>query len=125
MKKQTAHKIVLLFAALAVLQITGCAGTDTSENDRRQGPPSMGHNGRGGQQGPAPSMARGTLDSDEGKTKKTPPAEAIAACMEKKPGEHVEFTGPGGETVKAVCREYDDHLVAIPEDLISKNSNRL
>ena len=116
MNKQKTHKTALLFAALALLQISGCASNGTTDNDRSQGPPSMGHSsGRGGKQGPPPSMAREDQDTDESKFNKTPPAEAIAACVEKKLGELVEFTGPRGENVKAVCREYDDHLVAIPE----------
>lgn len=121
MEKQKAHKIVLLFAASALLLITGCAGTETTDNDRRQGPPAMGNNSRGGMQGPPQGMSHNDRDSEDSKTNKTPPAEAIAACIEKKLGDHVEFTGPRGEVVIAVCQVYEDHLVAVPEERMSKN----
>lgn len=126
MNKQRIHKIVLLFTASALLHMTGCAGTDTANNDHRQGPPSMGHKSREGKQGPPPTMARNDRDSEEDKNaNKTPPAEAISACVEKKLGDHVEFTGPRGETIIAVCQIYEDHLVAVPEEMMSKKSKRL
>lgn len=120
MKKLKLRIIVLLFAALALQQLAGCAGTDTAENDRHQNPSSMGHNAHRGRQGPPPTMADDDQNSDDLQRNQSPSAEAIAACVGKKLGEHVEFTGLRGETVKAVCGEYDDHLVAIPEQMMNK-----
>ena len=126
MNKQRIHKIVLLFTAISLLHVTGCAQTDTANNDQRQGAPSMGHKSRGGKQGPPPSMARDDRDNEEeNNANKTPPAEAITACIEKNLGDHVEFAGPRGETVIAVCQPYDDHLVAVPEEMMSEKSKRL
>ncbi|MFW2367351.1 MAG: hypothetical protein ACN4GW_13105 [Desulforhopalus sp.] len=126
MNKQRIHKIVFLFIASTLLQMNGCAGTDTANNDQRQGASSMGHKSRGGKQGPPSTMARNDRSSEEdNNVNKTPPAEAISACVEKKLGDHVEFTGPRGETVIAVCQIYDDHLVAVPEEMMSEKSKRL
>lgn len=107
MKKQIVHDIFPVLAILTITLLTGCAGGDNN----RQGPPSggMGHGGRGGKQGPPP------MNENRGVTDEEPPPEAIAACEEKEVGEYVEFTNRQGETVKAVCEEYEDHLVAVPE----------
>lgn len=124
MKKLKVRTIVLLFAALVLQQLVGCAGTDTAEKDLQQEPPSMGHNAHRGRQGPPPTMADDDQNRDDRQRNQSPPAEAIAACVGKKLGEHVKFTGLSGETVKAVCGEYDDHLVAIPEQMMNKETYR-
>ena len=46
-----------------------------------------------------------------------PPVEAIEACKDKKEGDSVEFKGRGGKTVKAICRECNGQLVAVPDDM--------
>lgn len=124
MKKLKLRTIVLFFAALALQQLAGCAGSDTAEKDRQYKPPSMGHNPQGDRQGPPPTMVGDDQNSDDRKTNESLSAEAIAACVGKKLVEHVEFTGLRGETVKAVCGEYDDHLVAIPEQMMNKETHR-
>jgi hypothetical protein len=44
-----------------------------------------------------------------------PPPEAVEACEGKSEGADVEFTNPRGEKVKAVCKQIDGQLVAVPE----------
>jgi hypothetical protein len=44
-----------------------------------------------------------------------PPPEAIEACNGKTEGDAVEFTTPRGDKVKAICRQMDGQLVAVPE----------
>lgn len=106
MKKQTVHNIFPVLAILAMSFLTGCAGGDNNGQERPA--MGMGDGSRGGKQGPPP-MTEGTdTDSEE------PPPEAIAACDEKELGDYVEFTTPRGETIKASCQEYEDHLVAVP-----------
>lgn len=46
-----------------------------------------------------------------------PPPEAVTACHDKSPGDRVEFTGPRGETFKGTCREIDDVLAAVPDNI--------
>ena len=111
MKKHTEHALFPVMVLLTIGLLSGCAGGDGNRENSRQGPPSMnmGHGGRGGKQGPPPKRENtGTVDE-------APPAEAIAACEEKEIGDYVEFTNPQGETIKAVCEEYEDHLVAVPQ----------
>ncbi|MBN1141466.1 MAG: hypothetical protein JXB25_06705 [Deltaproteobacteria bacterium] len=44
-----------------------------------------------------------------------PPPFAYEACQGKKAGDAVEIKGPHGEKFKAVCRERDGRLFAVPE----------
>lgn len=44
-----------------------------------------------------------------------PPPEAVDACKGKSEGTDVEFTNPRGEKVKAVCKQINGQLVAVPE----------
>lgn len=124
MKKLKLRTIVLFFAVLTLQQLAGCAGSDTAENDSHYEPPSMGHNPHGDKQGPPPTMVGDDMNSYDRKTNVSLSAEAITACIGRKLGERVEFTGFRGETVKAVCGEYDDHLVAIPEQMMNKETYR-
>jgi hypothetical protein len=43
-----------------------------------------------------------------------PPQEAIDACKEKSAGETVEIVTPRGDTIKAICRQINGQLVAVP-----------
>lgn len=43
-----------------------------------------------------------------------PPPEAIDACKDKKEGDSVEFTSPNGDTIKAICKQIDSRLAAMP-----------
>jgi hypothetical protein len=49
----------------------------------------------------------------EGRMK--PPPEAVAACQGKSEGTAVQFTTPGGNTLKGVCKQVDGVLAALPE----------
>lgn len=111
MKKHIVHALFPVMALLTIGLLFGCAGGDGDRDSSRQGPPSMsmGHGGRGGKQGPPP------MSEKTGATDEEPPAEAIAACVEQEVGDSVEFTNPQGEAIKAVCQEYEDHLVAVPQ----------
>jgi hypothetical protein len=44
-----------------------------------------------------------------------PSPEAVEACEGKSEGAEVEFTNPRGEKVKAVCKQFNCQLVAVPE----------
>jgi hypothetical protein len=44
-----------------------------------------------------------------------PPPEAVEACEGKSEGAEVEVTNPRGEKVKAVCKQINGQLVAVPE----------
>ncbi len=43
------------------------------------------------------------------------PPEAIEACKDINEGTEVEITTPRGDKVKAVCKQIDGQLVAVPE----------
>ncbi|HJV65683.1 MAG TPA: hypothetical protein VJ550_08120 [Geomonas sp.] len=45
----------------------------------------------------------------------SPPQQAFVACRGKSAGSAVEMTTPEGKTMKAVCRDLDGQLVAVPE----------
>lgn len=108
MRKQIVNTF---FSVLMIALLAGCAGGEGNRDNSRQGQTSMGkgQGGRGGGKGPPPMR-----DNSDGADEE-PPAEAFAACVEKGIGDYVEFTNPQGETIKAVCEEYEDHLVAVPE----------
>jgi hypothetical protein len=44
-----------------------------------------------------------------------PPQEAIDACKEKSEGASVEIITPHGDTIKAICKQINGQLVAVPE----------
>jgi hypothetical protein len=44
-----------------------------------------------------------------------PPTEAYEACKDKSEGDSVEITTPRGETLKAVCKQINGKLAAMPE----------
>lgn len=116
MQQRTVKNYYPLMAVVLIGLLGGCADNYQQSNDNhRQGPPSTGQKGRGGQQGP-PSMMNNSDNSA-----RTPPAEAIAACVNKRLGDSVEFTTPHGKTIIATCQEYEDHLVATPKDINNKS----
>jgi hypothetical protein len=61
-----------------------------------------------------PSMGLAFDGSDRGQRPAEPPPEAYAACRGKEDGDKVLLKGPHGETMKAVCREQGNRLVAVP-----------
>lgn len=61
-----------------------------------------------------PSMGVAFGGSDNGQRPPEPPPEAYAACKGKEDGDKVMLKGPHGETMKAVCREQGNRLVAVP-----------
>lgn len=63
-----------------------------------------------------PSAGLAFGGSDGGQRPPEPPPEAYAACKGKQAGDKVVVKGPRGETMKAVCREQGDRLVAVPAD---------
>ncbi len=56
-------------------------------------------------------------DSQRSGKRQGPPAEAIAACVDKEAGDSVEFSGRRGETVKATCQEHNGQMAAVPEGM--------
>lgn len=52
-----------------------------------------------------------------GRQARRPPQEAYSACQGKNEGDSVTVTTPRGETLAAVCRKMDGHLVAMPEKI--------
>lgn len=44
-----------------------------------------------------------------------PPPETIEACKNKNEGDKVEIINPRGEKMKAICKQIDGQLVAVPE----------
>jgi hypothetical protein len=44
-----------------------------------------------------------------------PPQEAIDVCKDKSEGAAVEITTARGDTIKAICRQINGQLVAVPE----------
>ena len=56
-------------------------------------------------------------DNNQDTSRLRPPAEAIEVCKSKVAGDIVEFTDPQGETVKANCREFNNQLAAVPEEM--------
>ena len=61
-----------------------------------------------------------TLADERGKRgegrHKTPPPEAIEACVDKTAGDSVSFETKRGDSITGVCMLVDDQLVAIPDD---------
>lgn len=47
---------------------------------------------------------------------KTPPPEAIKACVDKTAGDSVSFETRRGDSITGVCMLVDDQLVAVPDD---------
>lgn len=60
-------------------------------------------------------MAEGFGGPPPGRGNMKPPAEAIEACKDMNEGSEVEITTPRGDKLKAVCRQIDNQLVAVPE----------
>jgi hypothetical protein len=44
-----------------------------------------------------------------------PPPEAIEACNGKEAGTAVEFKTPRGDMIKAICKQIDGQVAAVPE----------
>lgn len=61
-----------------------------------------------------PSVGLAFGETDNGQRPPEPPPEAYAACKGKEDGDKVVLKGPHGETLKAVCHEQDNRLVAVP-----------
>ncbi|TKB12250.1 hypothetical protein [Desulforhopalus sp. IMCC35007] len=116
MNQQRIKKFVSALAVIAILQLAGCAGTETSDDNRSEGPASMGQNGGGGRSG-GPPMGGDRRGGSEKRHTNEISVEAIDACVGKDVGDYVEFTDSTGRTVKATCQDYDDHLVALPEKM--------
>jgi hypothetical protein len=47
--------------------------------------------------------------------RREPPPEAFTACQGKSEGDAVEVTTPDGKTLKAVCRQLNSKLAALPQ----------
>jgi len=60
-------------------------------------------------------MAEGFGGPPPGSGNIKPPPEAIEACKDMNEGTEVEITTPRGDKLKAVCRQIDNQLVAVPE----------
>jgi hypothetical protein len=115
MNQNTIVKLSSSILLLAIIQLTGCSCTNTSNYDHSPQDRPMG---QGIHQGPPPSGQHEHPGNQE------PPAEAFTACIDKQLGDHVEFTDQRGELIKATCQDFNDHLVAIPEGLEKKQFDR-
>jgi hypothetical protein len=51
---------------------------------------------------------------DSGDRREAPQA-AFDACKGKSEGTAVEIATPNGDTIKAICKKFEDRLVAVPE----------
>lgn len=71
---------------------------------------------------PVASWASG--NDGKGKQRNGPPPEAFEACEGKNAGDSVEFTGRRGETLTATCEERNGQLVAVPEGMRERKSQR-
>jgi hypothetical protein len=60
-------------------------------------------------------MADGFGGPPPGRGNRQPPPEAIAACKDMNEGAEVEIATPRGDKLKAVCRQINGQLVAVPE----------
>jgi hypothetical protein len=116
MNQQRLKKFVSGLALIAILQLAGCAGTETSDDNSSEGPASMGQSGGGGRSGGPPMGGDMRGGSEKGRSDEIS-VEAIDACVGKNVGDYVEFTDSKGGTVKATCQDYEDHLVALPEKM--------
>jgi hypothetical protein len=122
MNKHTIAGLLPPLILLTMIQLTGCAGTSTSDADRsQQDSPEMGSKGGGMRQGPPQGGRDKQSDSKE---EPAPPEEAFTACIGKQVGDYVQFTDQKGELLKATCQDYNDHLVAVPEGLEKKGIHR-
>lgn len=63
-----------------------------------------------------PTLGLAFEGSSVGNRRPEPPPEAYAACKDKTAGDEVEVKDPRGHSMKAVCREQGDRLVAVPKD---------
>jgi len=62
--------------------------------------------------------------SNNSHKKSGPPPEAFTACQGKEVGDAVTFSGHNGENVEAVCKEIQDQLVASPDKMPPKCSDK-
>ncbi|ABA87622.1 hypothetical protein Pcar_0362 [Syntrophotalea carbinolica DSM 2380] len=63
-----------------------------------------------------PSSTLAFDGAEDGRRFRQPPPEAYEACKGKEEGAKVTLKGPHGETMKGVCKEQGDRLVAVPAD---------
>lgn len=54
-------------------------------------------------------------EEPQGVARRGPPPEAIEACKDKSEGTAVEITTPRGDTIKAICKQIDGQIAAVPE----------
>jgi hypothetical protein len=65
--------------------------------------------------GRASSVAWGVDGPAGGRGLMGPPPEAAEACKDKSEGNAVEIATPRGDTIKAICKQIDGQIVAVPE----------
>ncbi len=110
-KKSLYALTALIF--LTIVQLSGCADTDTLS--RNQEPSSTGMQGRSMRQGPPPGDRGNMGNMRNDRAEEEFSDEAFAVCEGKQVGDNVMLTNSRNEQVKAICKEYHDHLVAVPE----------
>jgi len=62
-----------------------------------------------------PASVWASIGTSESGDRREPPQAAFDACNGKSEGTAVEITTPNGDTIKAVCKKFEDRLVAVPE----------
>jgi hypothetical protein len=65
--------------------------------------------------GIASSVAWGQDAPAGGRGLMGPPPETAEACKGKSEGNPAEITTPRGDTIKAICKQIDGQIVAVPE----------
>ncbi len=61
------------------------------------------------------ALANNRAERGEGRPK-SPPPEALEACIDKSVGDSVSFETRRGDTITGTCILLDEQLVAVPED---------
>ncbi len=63
----------------------------------------------------APAVTRASAGASGRGERREPPPEAFTACQNKNEGDTVEVTTPDGKALKAVCRQVNGKLAALPQ----------
>ncbi len=72
----------------------------------------------------AASAIAGSFDEKQGRQGgMKPPPQAYEACKDKNEGDSVKITTPWGETIKAVCKQVEGKLAAMPEGGVREPRN--
>jgi hypothetical protein len=65
--------------------------------------------------GAASAIAGMSDETQDRRSTMGPPPQAYEACKDNNEGDSVKITTPRGETINAICKQFDGKLAAMPE----------